>query len=73
LYWVLYKKRDKRTFIEALTSRRWISDIQGALSAGAIAEYLDPWASYQRWNCSGVENKHMAPFGFWAALDHMCL
>jgi len=40
------RSSNKWTFIEALTSRRWISDMQGALSAGVIAAYLDPQASY---------------------------
>jgi hypothetical protein len=30
----------KRTVQEALENRRWISDIKGALTVGAITDYL---------------------------------
>jgi hypothetical protein len=29
--------------LEALTDRKWISDIKGALSVGAIVDYLQLW------------------------------
>jgi hypothetical protein len=34
---------NKRTVLEALTNRKWISDIKGALSVGALVDYLNLW------------------------------
>jgi hypothetical protein len=34
---------NKRTVYEALMTRQWISDIQGALTVGVIAEFLHLW------------------------------
>jgi hypothetical protein len=31
---------NNRTVLEALTNRKWISDIKGALSVGALVDYL---------------------------------
>jgi hypothetical protein len=32
-----------RTVLEALTNRKWISDIKGALLVGALVDYLHLW------------------------------
>jgi hypothetical protein len=37
------KRINKRTVYEALMTSRWISDIQGALTVGIIAEFLHLW------------------------------
>jgi hypothetical protein len=34
---------NKRTVLEALTNRKWVSDIKGALSVGAFVDYLNLW------------------------------
>jgi hypothetical protein len=34
---------NKRTVQEAMVNRRWIGDIRGALSAGALIDYLHLW------------------------------
>jgi hypothetical protein len=34
---------NKRTVLEALTNRKWIYDIKGALSVGALVDYLNLW------------------------------
>jgi hypothetical protein len=34
---------NNRSVLEALTNRKWISDIKGALSVGAIVDYLQLW------------------------------
>lgn len=51
---------DRRTIREALTNRRWISDITGALSVGALVDYLHLWeliSSFQQH--PGIEDKHI--------------
>lgn len=34
---------NSRTVIEALTNRKWIADIKGALSVGVLIDYLQLW------------------------------
>jgi hypothetical protein len=34
---------NRRTVLEALSNRKWISDIKGALSVGVIVEYSNLW------------------------------
>jgi hypothetical protein len=34
---------NNRSVLEALTNRKWISDIKGTLSVGAIVDYLQLW------------------------------
>jgi hypothetical protein len=34
---------NKRTVLEALSNRKWISDIKGAMSVGVIVEDLNLW------------------------------
>ena len=34
---------NKRTVLKALTNRKWISDIKGVLSFGALVDYLNLW------------------------------
>jgi hypothetical protein len=34
---------NKRTVLEALINRKWISDIKGVLSVGALVDYLNLW------------------------------
>jgi hypothetical protein len=44
LFGIIPKQRvNKRTVLDALSNQSWISDIQGALSAGVITEYLTLW------------------------------
>ena len=35
--------KGRRTVYEALTNRRWVTDIKGALSLDILVEYLDLW------------------------------
>lgn len=54
------RKINTRTVQEAITGRAWMSDIRGALSVGAIVDYLHLWnlllAAELRQN---VEDKHI--------------
>jgi hypothetical protein len=34
---------NRRTVLEALSNRKWISDIKGALSVGVLVDYLNLW------------------------------
>jgi hypothetical protein len=44
LFAAVPKKRiNKCTVFEALTENRWISDIQGAITVGAIVDFLHLW------------------------------
>jgi hypothetical protein len=45
----------KSTVHEALSNRRWVSDIKGALTLGALVDYLHLWnigMPYLTWCCS---------------------
>lgn len=37
------KIRNSRTVLEALTDRKWLTGIKGALTVGAFADLLDLW------------------------------
>jgi hypothetical protein len=47
--------RKRRTVAEALSNRRWIKDISGALGTQAILEYLKLWSLIQSVDCSSAE------------------
>jgi hypothetical protein len=58
---------NSRTIYEAITDRKWISDIKGPLTVGVLTEYLQLWDMISGWQLqSGVENRHVftiAPSG----------
>jgi hypothetical protein len=39
--------RNSRTVLEALTDRKWLTDIKGALTVGVFADLLDVWDELQ--------------------------
>jgi hypothetical protein len=41
------KIRNNRTVLEALTNRKWLYDIKGALTVGVFADLLDLWDELQ--------------------------
>jgi hypothetical protein len=43
LFATIPKRSNSRTVHEALTVRKWASDIQGALTIGVISEFLHLW------------------------------
>lgn len=61
----------KRTVQEALANRRWTSDINGALTVGAITDYLHLWEILSGFELQpGREDKHIfsiAPDGRYSA------
>jgi hypothetical protein len=61
----------KRTVSEALTNRRWVSDIKGALTLGALVDYLHLWNAITDVVLqSNSEDKHIfsiAPNGQYSA------
>ena len=53
------RKANKRTVLEALTNRSWISDIQGALSVGALVDYVNLWDMLDSVELQpGTEDRH---------------
>lgn len=54
------KRASKRSAIEAPTEHQWIADIQGALSVGAIADFLKLWGLLSGVQLqAGVMDKHL--------------
>jgi hypothetical protein len=52
LFAIIPKRRiNKCTIKEAITARKWISDIQGALSVGVIIEFLHLWDILLDFDC----------------------
>jgi hypothetical protein len=41
------KFRNNRTVLEALTNRKWLTDIKGTLTVGVFADLLDLWDALQ--------------------------
>jgi hypothetical protein len=62
---------NSRTVIEALTNRKWIADIKGALSVGVLIDYLQLWEMLSAIELQpGVEDRHIfsiAPDGMFSA------
>jgi hypothetical protein len=62
---------NNRTVIEALTNRKWIADIKGALSVGVLIDYLQLWEMLSAIELQpGVEDRHIfsiAPDGMYSA------
>uniref|UniRef100_A0A0A9D1I1 Uncharacterized protein n=1 Tax=Arundo donax TaxID=35708 RepID=A0A0A9D1I1_ARUDO len=60
------KKIQKRTVQEGLTNCTWVSDIQGALTVGAIIDYLHLWDLLSDFTLQvDIEDKHI-----WQFLDN---
>jgi hypothetical protein len=62
---------NNRTVSEALTNRKWIADVKGALSVGVLIDYLQLWEMLSAIELqSGIEDKHIfsiAPDGMYSA------
>jgi hypothetical protein len=49
-----------RTVQDVILSRRWVSDIKGALSVGVLMEYLHLWELLSSFELQpGIEDKHL--------------
>jgi hypothetical protein len=62
---------NNRTVNEALTNRKWIADIKGALSVGVLIDYLQLWEMLSAIELQpGVEDRHIfsiVPDGMYSA------
>ena len=62
---------NKRTVQEAMDNRRWISDIRGALLAGALIDFLHLWEALMDFQLHpDIEDRHIfsiAPGGNYSA------
>jgi hypothetical protein len=62
---------NSRTVYEAITDRKWISDIKGPLTVGVLKDYLQLWDMTSVWQLQPeVEDKHVfsiAPNGIYSA------
>jgi hypothetical protein len=72
LYNVIPKRIvNSRTIYEAITDRKWISDIKGPLTVGVLIDYLQLWNMTSAWQLQPeVEDKHVfsiAPTGIYSA------
>jgi hypothetical protein len=55
--------RNNRTVLEALTDRKWLTDIKGALTVGVFADLLDLWDALQTIQLHpDMEDKHIFRF-----------
>lgn len=54
---------NKRTVQDALSNRRWILDIKGALTVGALIDYLHLWEALSDISLQpNIEDKHIFSF-----------
>ncbi|AQK89935.1 receptor-like kinase4 [Zea mays] len=62
---------NSRTIYEAITDRKWISDIKGPLTVGVLTDYLQLWNMTSAWQLQPeVKDKHVfsiAPTGIYSA------
>lgn len=57
------RRANKWTVLEALTDQKWISDVQGALSADVTVEFLELWDNISEVELQpGVEDFHIWRF-----------
>ena len=57
---ILKRFINKRTFQDALSNRRWILDIKGALTVGALIDYLHLWEALSDFELQpNREDKHI--------------